>query len=79
MKAYFEGEKGALVFKPLPKGKSGRKKKRTNEERLKEMGTKELSRELALIADWDRAEVEKAKKGPGLIAFMEKWLREKEE
>ena len=78
MKGYFEGEKNVLVFKPLPESKRGRRRKRTNEERIKGMGTKELAHELALIADWDRAEVEKAKKGPGLTAFMEKWLREKE-
>lgn len=77
MKAYFEGEKGVLVFKPLPVGKRGRAKKKTNEERLKSMDTKELAHELALIAEWDRSEVEKAKNGPGLEGFMEKWLKGK--
>lgn len=75
MKAYFEGEKGVLVFKPLPGRKRGRPKKRTNEERLKEMDTRELANELALIVEWDRKEVQKAKEGPGLVTFLEKWLR----
>lgn len=48
----------------------------TNEERLKQMGTQELARELSLIAMWDREQLRKAQKGPGLEAFMEKWLRE---
>lgn len=48
----------------------------TNEERLKQMGTQELARELSLIAMWDREQVRKAQKGPGLEVFMEKWLRE---
>lgn len=76
MKAYFEGEKGVLMFKPLPGRKRGRPKKRTNEERLKQMTTQELARELSLIAMWDREQLKKAQKGPGLEAFMEKWLRE---
>lgn len=50
--------------------------KMTNEERLKQMGTQELARELSLIAMWDREQLRKAQKGPGLEAFMEKWLRE---
>lgn len=75
MKAYFEGEKGVLVFKPLPGRKRGRPKRKTNEELLKGMDTKELAKELALIVEWDRKEVEKAKEGPGLVAFMERWLR----
>ena len=61
MKAYFEGDKNILVFKPIQGSKKGRKKKKTNEERLKECGTKELAHELALIAEWDRGEVRKAK------------------
>ena len=48
----------------------------TNEERLKQMGTQELARELSLIAMWDREQLRKAQKGPGLEAFMEKWLQE---
>ena len=76
MKAYFEGEKGVLVFKSLPGGKCGRPQKRTNEERLKQMGTQELARELALIAMWDRKQLKKAQENPGLEAFMGKWLRE---
>lgn len=76
LKAYFEGEKGVLVFKPLPGGKRGRPKKRTNEERLKQMGTQELARELSLIAMWDRKQLKKAQENPGLEAFMGKWLRE---
>lgn len=76
MKAYFEGEKGVFVFKPFPGRKHGKSKKRTNEERLKQMGTQELAHELSLIAEWDRVQMEKAKKGPGLDAFMEKWLRQ---
>ena len=76
MKAYFEGEKGVLVFKPLPGGKRGRPQKRTNEERLKQMGTQELARELSLIAMWDRKKKKKAQENPGLEAFMGEWLRE---
>jgi len=76
LKAYFEGDKNILVFKPIQGSKKGRKKKKTNEERLKECGTKELAHELALIAEWDRGEVRKAKKGPGLDNFMERWLRQ---
>lgn len=76
MKAYFEGEKNVLVFKPLPGKKRGRTKRRTNEDYLKNMETKELAHELAMIADWDREQLEKARKGPGLDAFMERWLHQ---
>lgn len=76
LKAYFEGDKNILVFKPIQRSKKGRKKKKINEERLKECGTKELAHELALIAEWDRREVRKAKQGPGLDNFMERWLRQ---
>lgn len=48
----------------------------TNEERLKQMGTQELAKELSLIAMWDREQLKKAQKGTGLEAFIGKWLRE---
>lgn len=73
MKAYFEGDKNVLVFKPVRKRQSFRK---TNEERLKSLNTKELAQELALIAEWDRKQLAKAKNGPGLVQFMEKWLQQ---
>ena len=65
-----------MANKPFPGGKRGRPKKRTNEERLKQMGTQELARELSLIAMWDRKQLKKAQENPGLEAFMGKWLRE---
>ena len=65
-----------MANKPFPGGKRGRPKKRTNEERLKLMGTQELARELSLIAMWDRKQLKKAQENPGLEAFMGKWLRE---
>lgn len=72
MKAYFEGDKNVLVFKSIKKGKRfcG-----TNEERLKSLPTAELAKELALVAEWDKKQLQKAKDGPGLVQFMEKWLR----
>lgn len=72
MKAYFEGDKNVLVFKPI------RKKQRffcTNEERIKSLSTDDLAKELALIAEWDRAQLQKAKDGPSLISFMRHWLQ----
>ena len=46
----------------------------TNEERLKQLDTKQLAHELALIAKWDRNQLEKAELGPGLEQFMQDWL-----
>lgn len=76
MKSYFAGDKNVLVFNPIEIREKGRKKKRTNEEKLKEMGTKELAHELALIAEWDREQLHKAKELPGLENFIENWLRQ---
>ncbi len=73
MKAYFEGDKNVLVFKPL---KRGQRFVVTNEERLKSLSVADLAKELALIAEWDRKQLQKAKDGPGLVQFMEHWLRQ---
>lgn len=73
MKSYFKGDKNVLVFEPI------RKKQRfvrTNEERLKSLSAEELAQELALIAEWDRKQLEKAKNGPGLVQFMVDWLKQ---
>ena len=37
---------------------------------------KELAKELALIAEWDRKQLAKAKNGPGLVQFMVDWLQQ---
>lgn len=74
MKAYFEGDKNVLVFKPIRNGRFT--KKITNEERLKSLKTDELAHELALIATWNRKQVEKAIRGPGVEKFMLNWLRQ---
>lgn len=74
MKAYFEGDKHVLVFKSIRNGRLT--KKITNEERLKSLKTDELAHELALIATWDRKQVEKAIRGPGIEEFMLNWLRQ---
>ena len=71
MKVYFEGEKNVFVFKPTSRKKRGFQ---TNEQRLKAMDTESLAKELALIAEWDRAQVNRAKNGPGLVEFIKKWL-----
>lgn len=73
MKAYFEGDKNVLVFKPINKRKSFL---RTNEEWIKSLKTKELAQELAQIAEWDRKHLANAKNGPGLVKFMEDWLQQ---
>lgn len=73
MKAYFEGDKNVLVFKPICKRQLFRK---TNKERLQSLNTKELAKELALIAEWDRKQLAKAKNGPGLVQFMVNWLQQ---
>lgn len=77
-RAYFEGDKNVFVFKPVPKGRKCANKKMTNEQRLKSMGTKELAKELTLIANWDKEQLKRAQKGPGVQAFMEDWLRSAE-
>lgn len=46
----------------------------TNEERIKQLNTKELAQELALIATWDREQLKKAENGPGIEQFMQEWL-----
>ena len=76
MKAYFEGDKDVLAFKDIHKRMPFRK---TNEEWIKSLNTKELAKELALIAEWDRKELGKAKKGPGLVKFFERWLQKQAE
>ena len=48
----------------------------TNADRIRAMSDKELARELALIAEWDRKQLQKAKSGPGLVEFMEHWLQQ---
>ena len=73
MKAYFEGDKSVMVFKPIKKKQRFFK---TNEERLKTLSTDDLAKELALIACWDRAQVENARKGTGLVQFMKHWLQQ---
>ena len=73
MKAFFENDKNVLVFRDIKKvGKP-----KTNEEWLKSLKTEELAKELALIAAWDRTQVEKARKSVGLSEFMKNWLRSK--
>ena len=73
MKAFFENDKNILVFRNIKKiGKS-----KTNEEWLKSLNTEELAKELALIAEWDRTQVEKTRKSVGLQEFMERWLKSK--
>ena len=47
----------------------------TNADRIRVMSDAKLALELALIAEWDRKELEKAKNGPGLVQFMLEWLR----
>ncbi len=74
MKAYFEGDKNVLVFKSIRNGRW--EKKITNEERLKSLKTDDLAHELALIATWDRKQVEKAIRGPGIEKFMLDWLQQ---
>ena len=54
MKGYFEGDKNVLVFKPIPKGRPGRKKKQTHFERIMN-GTKEdVVNELEAAIRWAR-------------------------
>ncbi len=73
MKAFFENDKNVLVFRDIKKiGKP-----KTNEEWLKSLATQELAKELALIAEWDRTQVKKARKDVGLSGFMEYWLKSK--
>ena len=48
----------------------------TNADRIRAMSDKDLARELALIAEWDRKQLQKAKSGPGLVEFMEHWLQQ---
>ena len=47
----------------------------TNADRIRAMSDEELALELALVAEWDRKEFEKAKNGPGLVQFMLEWMR----
>lgn len=48
----------------------------TNADCIRAMSDEELARELALIAEWDRKQLQKAKSGPGLVEFMEHWLQQ---
>ena len=48
----------------------------SNADRIRAMSDEELARELALIAEWDRKQLQKAKSGPGLVEFMEHWLQQ---
>ena len=43
------------------------------------MTDEDLAKELAMIAEWDRKELAKAKRGPGLLEFMKDWLQHPEE
>lgn len=72
MRANFTGDKNVFIFKPVQKRK---KFTVTNEEWLKSLSTEDLAVELAKIADWDKAQVEKARKRPGLHKFMLNWLK----
>ena len=47
-----------------------------NADCIRAMSDEELARELALIAEWDRKQLQKAKSGPGLVEFMEHWLQQ---
>ena len=47
----------------------------TNAERFRAQSDEDLAKELAMIAEWDRKELAKAKRGPGLVKFMENWLQ----
>ena len=48
----------------------------SNADHIRAMSDEELARELALIAEWDRKQLQKAKSGPGLVEFMEHWLQQ---
>ena len=51
----------------------------TNAQRIRSMSDAKLAQELALIAEWDRKELAKAKNGPGLVQFMLEWLQKQAE
>ena len=51
----------------------------TNADRIRSMTDEDLAKELAMIAEWDRKELAKAKRGPGLLEFMKDWLQHPEE
>ena len=55
---------------------AGNSKPISNADRIRAMTDEELARELALIAEWDRKQLQKAKSGPGLVEFMEHWLQQ---
>lgn len=46
----------------------------TNENKLKSMSRNELAHELALIATWDRQNLNKIRKNMDLVDFMKYWL-----
>ena len=46
----------------------------TNEDKLKSMSRNELAHELALIATWDRQNLNKVRKNMDLVDFMKYWL-----
>lgn len=56
-------------------GGENRETYQTNAERIRAQSDADLAKELAMIAEWDRKELAKAKRGPGLVAFMETWLQ----
>ena len=47
----------------------------TNADRIRAQSDEDLAKELAMIAEWDRKELAKAKRGTGLVNFMENWLQ----
>lgn len=60
MKAYFEGDKDVLVFKPIPTSKVGRPRKnvpdtnvvKTNADHIRAMTDEELAAELSVNCRW---------------------------
>lgn len=46
----------------------------TNEDKLKSMSRDELAHEFALIATWDRQNLNKVRKNMNLVDFMKYWL-----
>ena len=65
----------ACMYCTLTQERNCEHNKETNADRIRSMSDAELAQELALIAEWDRKELAKAKRGPGLVPFMIDWLR----
>lgn len=59
MRAYFEGDKNVLVFKPIPKGQRGHKKKQCNFDRVLNGTREDLVGELEKAIVWARELSEK--------------------